>query len=350
MYADTLKDQSGGQLSLSILSFSKCRIPSKEISGNLVLYRIPINPIYALITFRKLFKSINEISQVKLLVAGDPWESLILARMVRMGLKAKAKIQVQVHGDIGNRKWIHANVRNWLRSRITFFTLRLADQVRSVSETQSQNLVDTYKVSNSVLVIVPVPSIFPAVDLFKESHVSRPKTLGFVGRIQNDRGLSLFIELISKLASGELDLSLVIVGDGDKREEFLAKLEAIVGTGRVTFLGHLTKEEMLECWKRIGILVSTAPSESFGRTLRESLVNGVPVWAVPSSGVRDLMKQVEGNEVQLMDNSLALDKLIHDYKELLKSTVSPETKKFLRELDHKSVSELMNSWMTLCIH
>jgi hypothetical protein len=42
-------------------------------------------------------------------------------------------------------------------------------------------------------------------------------------------------------------------------------------------------------WQDIGVLVSTAPSESYGRTIRESLAQGVPVWAFTSTGVTQLM-------------------------------------------------------------
>ena len=350
MYADTLLDQSRGNLSLSVLYFSKCKKPKKEISGSLLLFEAPINPFLALRTFRLLIKTINMSVNVKLVIAGDPWESLILARIIRMSLRTKASVQVQVHGDIGNRKWIEANIRNWIRSRMAFLTLRLADQIRSVSEGQSVELINTYKVSPSSLVIVPVPSFFQENNRFLEPEIRRPGNLGFVGRIQDDRGLSLFIELISKLASIEPEFSVVIAGDGDKREELLASLEAIIGKGRIIFFGQVSQHDMLNVWNQVGILVSTAPSESFGRTLRESLVHGVPVWAVLSSGVRDLMKQVKENEVQIMDLTFTPEHLIQDFNSLLNSNVSPETKKLLRELDNDYVFALVNSWTTLCNH
>jgi glycosyltransferase involved in cell wall biosynthesis len=178
----------------------------------------------------------------------------------------------------------------------------------------------------------------------------RPGNLGFVGRIQDDRGLSLFIELISKLASIEEEFSVVIAGDGDKRVELLTSLEAIIGKSRIIFFGHVSQHEMVKVWDQVGVLVSTAPLESFGRTLREALVHGVPVWAVLSSGVRDLMKQVKENEVQIMDLTFTSEHLFQDFNSLLNSTVSPETKKLLREQDNDYVFTLVNSWMTLCTH
>jgi glycosyltransferase involved in cell wall biosynthesis len=348
IYADTLKKLTNGQLSLSILSFSKCKIPRREISGNLVLYRIPRNPFYAFKVFCTPIKSIMANTQVKLVVAGDPWESLAVARIVRMGLKVNASIQVQVHGDIGNIKWIQANIRNWLRSRITFLTLRFADQIRSVSETQSKNLVDTYKVPRSSLVVIPVPSFFPIADSVEESNFSRPRTIGFVGRIQNDRGLSLFLQLISKLSSEDSDFSVVVAGDGNKRKDFQVQLETIVGKSRLKFLDHLTKKEMVQCWSQIGVLASTAPSESFGRTLRESLVSGVPVWATPSSGVNDLRELVEKHEVQLININLSGAALVQDFKEMLELKVSQKTRTMLRELDNDSLVKLISSWRSLC--
>jgi glycosyltransferase involved in cell wall biosynthesis len=350
MYADTLLGQSRGNLNLSVLYFSKCKTPKKEISGSLLLFEAPINPFRTLKTFRLLTKTINMSVNVKLVIAGDPWESLILAKIIRMSLRTKASVQVQVHGDIGNKKWIYANIRNWIRSRIAFLTLKLSDQIRSVSEGQSVELINTYKVSRSLIVTVPVPSFFQENDRLLEPKFRRSGNLGFIGRIQDDRGLSVFIELISKLASIEQEFSVVIAGDGDKRVKLLTSLEALIGKSRIIFFGQVSQHDMAKVWDQVGVLVSTAPSESFGRTLRESLVHGVPVWAVLSSGVRDLMKQVKENEVQIMDLTFTSEHLFQDFNSLLNSTVSPETKKLLREQDNDYVFTLVNSWMTLCTH
>ena len=350
IYAEVLGAQSSKEISLAVLYFSKCRIPKKELSGNLVLYHVPRNFFFALFTFPILSRILKRNTQINVLVAGDPWESLFFARVIRYSLRTKASIQVQVHGDIGSKQWIYANVRNWIRSRTAFFTLRLADQIRTVSESQSDGLIDTYKISRQVMSIVPVPSFLNTAGSLMESKISRPNTLGFVGRIQNDRGLTLFVDLVSKLASSGLDFSIVVVGDGNKKKHFLADLEATVGKSRLSYLGYLTRQEMENCWKRIGVLVSLAPTESFGRTMRESLVHGVPVWAGPSAGARDLLRCANGNEVRLMNIDLPLETLVKDYNGLIKSTVSQETKNILIAQDSTYVTDLINSWITLHNH
>ena len=64
---------------------------------------------------------------------------------------------------------------------------------------------------------------------------------------------------------------------------------------------------MENAWERIGILVSTAPSESYGRSLREALMHGVPVWSTDTRGLRDLIQEYPSGAIRkiVLDNSEA---------------------------------------------
>jgi glycosyltransferase involved in cell wall biosynthesis len=114
---------------------------------------------------------------------------------------------------------------------------------------------------------------------------------------------------------------------------------------RIIYLGQLPESELRKIWKKIGVLVSMAPVESYGRVMRESLIAGVPVWATTSAGVKDLMDYCKKGEVKILDLSKSDASIDKDFKLLLKTKVSSDfSKKFIKE-NNTYASKLANSWI-----
>jgi glycosyltransferase involved in cell wall biosynthesis len=151
------------------------------------------------------------------------------------------------------------------------------------------------------------------------------------------------------LNSSSKDFKVVVIGDGPSKDKFLLKLESIIPKSRIIFLGQLPENELSKVWKKIGVLASMAPVESYGRVMRESLIAGVPVWATASAGVKDLMANCKKGEVLLLDLSKSGANLDKDFKTLLKAKVSSDfSRKFIKE-NNTYAAKLTNSWMNTII-
>jgi glycosyltransferase involved in cell wall biosynthesis len=288
------------------------------------------------------FIKINNLN-VKLLVAGDPWESFWSAYFLSKFLNKKIPIQIQVHGDIADPRWRRINPRNRIRYSLAKLSLRKASSVRVVTKYQAENLVKAFGIKREKIVVVPVPInvVSKAVALKSD----RPKTIGLIGRIHQDRGIWEFINLVRVLNSSSKDFKVVVVGDGPSKDKFLLKLESVIPKNRIIYLGQLPESELRKAWKRIGVLVSMAPVESYGRVIRESLVVGVPVWATASAGVKDVMDNCKKGEVKILDLSKSDTSLDKDFKSLLKTKVSNEfSRKFVKE-NNSYAAKLSNSWI-----
>ena len=173
----------------------------------------------------------------------------------------------------------------------------------------------------------------------------RPKAIGLIGRIHQDRGIWDFLQLIRVLNSSSNDFKVVVIGDGPSKDKFLLKLSSVISKSRIIYLGQLPENELLKVWKRIGVLVSMAPVESYGRVMRESLIAGVPVWATTSAGVKDLMDNCKKSEVKLLDLSKSGASLDKDFKSQLKTKVSSDfSKRFIKE-NNNYAAKLANSWI-----
>jgi len=285
---------------------------------------------------------LNKVS-VKLIVAGDPWESFWSAHFLNKFLNKKIPIQIQVHGDIADPRWRRINPRNRIRYSLAKLSLRKASSVRAVTKHQAENLVKAFGIKREKIVVVPVP-----INVFGKSVAlksERPKTIGLIGRIHQDRGIWEFINLVRVLNYSSKDFKVVVVGDGPSKDKFLLKLESVIPKDRIIYLGQLPESELRKAWKRIGVLVSMAQVESYGRVMRESLIAGVPVWATTSTGVKDLMANCKKGEVKLLDLSKSDASLDKDFKTLLKTKVSSDfSKRFIKE-NNTYAAKLANSWI-----
>jgi glycosyltransferase involved in cell wall biosynthesis len=277
------------------------------------------------------------------LIASDPWESFWSAYFLNRFFSKKIPIQIQVHGDIADPKWRRINFRNRFRYSLAKLSLSKASSVRAVTKYQAENLVKAFGIKKERIVVVPVPITVASKSVSLKSD--RPKTIGLIGRIHQDRGIWEFINLVRILNSSSKDFKVVVVGDGPSKDKFLHKLESIIPKNRIIYLGQLPENELRKAWKRIGVLVSMAPVESYGRVMRESLIAGVPVWATASSGVKDLMDNCKKGEVKLLDLSKSDASLDKDFKDLLATKVSSEfSRKFVKK-NNTYAAKLANSWI-----
>lgn len=290
------------------------------------------------------FIKLNNLD-VKLLVAGDPWESYWSAYFLNRFLNKKISIQIQVHGDIADPRWRRINLRNRIRFTLAKLSLPKASSVRAVTKYQAENLLKAFGIKRERIVVVPVPITVASKSVALKSQ--RPKTIGLIGRIHQDRGIWEFIRLIRVLNSSSKDFKVIVIGDGSSKDKFLLKLESIIPKNRIAYLGQLPESELRKAWKRIGVLVSMAPVESYGRVIRESLIAGVPVWATDSAGVKDLMDNCKKGEVKILDLSNSATSIDKDFRSLLKTKVSSDfSRKFIRD-NNTYAAKLANSWINI---
>ncbi len=287
---------------------------------------------------------VNKIS-AKLFVVGDPWESYWSAYLLNKFLNKRIPIQIQVHGDIADPRWRKINFRNRIRYLLAKLSLPKAASIRAVSKYQVENLVKVFGIKRERIVVVPVPITVASKSVTLKSE--RPKTIGLIGRIHQDRGIWEFIQLVRVLSSSSKDFKVIIIGDGPSKDKFLLKLESVISKNRIIYLGQIPESELRKAWKKIGVLVSMAPVESYGRVMRESLIAGVPVWATTSAGVKDLMDNCNKGEVKLLDLSKRDVSLYKDFRSLLKTKVSSDfSNKFIKENNTYAV-KLASSWINI---
>ena len=343
LYANTLAKRGHAKnLKLKVFSASSSASPKNKIDTlDLNLISKPTFNSYKYARQSAKIIKAQKID-VRLLIAGDPWESYWSAYYLNQFLKSKIPIQIQVHGDIANPLWRKINLKNRFRFWLARKSLRRGVVIRCVSNKQKLDLISTFGLDKSKIVVVPVP-IEPTNKLLALSK--RPRTIGFIGRIHKDRGIWKFINLIESLNTRDSNFKVLIAGDGPERDKFISELEKVIQKNRIKYLGQISQGKLRSTWKSIGVLVSMAPVESYGRVTRESLIAGVPVWAIASTGVKDLMDNCKKGEVKLLDLSKSDSSLDKDFKTLLKTKVGSDfSKRFIKE-NNTYATKLAKSWI-----
>ena len=346
LYGRQLRIQSKNSKIRYMIFSSDNHIESHDKFKSVNVVRMSKPTINSFVFAKKSYKYIKAHNlSIKLLVAGDSWESYWGVYFLNKFLNKKVPIQIQVHGDIADHRWRRINLRNRIRYSLAKLSLPKASSVRVVTKYQAENLVNAFGIKKERIVVIPVP--INVIGKLVASKSDRPKTIGLIGRIHQDRGIWEFIKLVRILNLSSKDSKVIVIGDGPSREKFLLKLSSVIPKNRIIYLGQLTESELSKAWKKIGVLVSMAPVESYGRVIRESLIAGVPVWATESTGVKDLMDNCKKGEVKLLDLSKSSASLEKDFNSLLKAKVSSDfSKRFIKENNTYS-TKLAKSWINI---
>ena len=339
------KSNPKNKISLVILTAGSSQVKNQQSSG--LYLEVVSKPTFNSIKFAKaaLKKIRSKNLNVKLLVAGDPWESFWSAYLLNKLSSKKVPIQIQLHGDIANPAWKKISLQNRIRFNFAKFSMSKADGIRAVSNSQALKVARIFKIKKAQICVIPVP--INNLRLTSSIFSKRPKTLGLIGRIHSDRGIYNFIKLIKSLTVVRDDFTVVIAGSGPEESRFLEEIKELLPKSKIRFLGHLSETELKKVWRDIGVLVSTAPAESYGRAMREALVAGIPIWAMKSSGVEDLISKAGKDAVKILDLEKSNYDLSKEFDQLLKSKVLLSFRKqFIK--DNLTYAQLLaKSWVDL---
>ncbi len=312
---------------------------------NLTVYPISGNRRFSPKYLREVSTLIRKLDLGRILfIAGDPWESAVSLFLVRRFCSTDSRSQVQIHADITTDEWVHLSKINRVRKFVLSLTLKRFESIRVTSLEIKRSVAAKYGiaqerfiVSNLRINLDPISSPVLAEN--------RPKSISFVGRMEKDRGLDIFVELIRKVS--DLNAILNIVGSGPDHTKFVEELKEIVGSERVNVWGEISPQEMPSLWKQTGLLVSTAPSESFGRTIREAACFGVPVLGVASRGFNEFAHFTDVPWVRVLDQSGNPGQTQEVVRELLVAKTSLKVREKILSEQEEQISNLVQCWILL---
>ncbi|MGS2742898.1 glycosyltransferase [Halomonas sp. LS-001] len=115
-----------------------------------------------------------------------------------------------------------------------------------------------------------------------------------VSRISKEKNIEFMLEALADLRQRmDLPFRLLLVGDGPAREHIQARIESLELTENVELVGAVPPEDMALYYHMGDLFVFASKSETQGMVILEAMAAGLPVVAVRSSGIDDVI--VEGH-------------------------------------------------------
>lgn len=155
-----------------------------------------------------------------------------------------------------------------------------------------------------------------AVDVSRYTTAARKSSIpliGYFGRVKKYKSVNHVIEAMPMMVRAIPDVRLLVIGDGDHRQELQRLTEQLGLSKYVEFTGHVSHDKKIELLSQLWLAVNPSPKEGWGLTVIEANACHVPVVAANSPGLRDSVKQNEtgilyeyGNRGQLANAVIAL--------------------------------------------
>jgi glycosyltransferase involved in cell wall biosynthesis len=132
-------------------------------------------------------------------------------------------------------------------------------------------------------------------DYKNKYHLKKSKIILYTGRLSADiKGLDLLISAFSKIKTTE-NYKLVLVGDGNDKEELLKQCKRNGVEDKVVFAGFCSGKELYAWYDLATFYVLPSRFEPFGAVVNEALVFGCPVLASKYIGAVDFISDDIGN-------------------------------------------------------
>ncbi len=114
--------------------------------------------------------------------------------------------------------------------------------------------------------------------------------MGYVGRLESHKGVTVLLEAVAELP----DVELEIVGDGPERESIVSTIRDLAIADRVSVRGYASQSALPELYRSFDVVV--VPSletaswiEQFGRVAVEAMAAAVPVVASDSGSLPEVL-------------------------------------------------------------
>lgn len=171
------------------------------------------------------------------------------------------------------------------------YVLRYADQ--GIVGNQESAEVWRAKGYRGPIAVIPQFGVDPEIFFPTRTRCSSPFTIGYVGRLVEEKGIDLLLEA---LAGIEGAWQAIIVGSGPARNGLEAQAHELDLQDQVSFVPHVPSSEMPALYHRLDALTlpsRTRPNwkEQFGRVLVEAMASGVPVVGSDSGEIPHVIGQ-----------------------------------------------------------
>ena len=137
----------------------------------------------------------------------------------------------------------------------------------------------------------------------KKKIEDRGNLVGYIGRLDEEKGVLNFIEAIPIVVGTRRDIGFIVGGDGDLSSRIEDFLREKMIENKVRMMGWIPHENVQDCLNELKLLVVPSYTEGLSNIMLEAMACGTPVLATPVGAVPDII--VNGKNGFLLENNSA---------------------------------------------
>jgi glycosyltransferase involved in cell wall biosynthesis len=199
--------------------------------------------------------------------------------------------------------WFHSLNKQMESSKRNVFIktqfLKLADTIIANSFLTKDELEQFYEVSGSKIHAIPFWSTISEQEIKPTSlnfsiHKNVVK-IGCPGRMATHKNQKIIIEALAKLnTSSHSEFHLYFAGEGEELSDLKTQVEELALDSKVTFLKHLSANDMYHFYSNVDVVILPSLHEAFGLVFIEAISLGTPVIVSSNFGALSFIN--DGNK------------------------------------------------------
>ena len=267
------------------------KLKVKSLFGNVYIHISPLPLILHPIWFLKKGIEIYKEQKFDLMTVHDfpPFYNGIGARLLWQKIKVPYILEIlHIPGyprPAGGKEKIYKNLMKWFVG----YDASKAKAVRVMNESQVPNFLIKAGVPKNK--IIHIPAVYIDLDIFRPMDMVKEYDLIFIGRLEANKGINLFLNAVKKL-----NCKAIVVGKGSLYNTIKSEVES--RNLKVTMHGWAKdSQEIAGLINKSKILVMPSYNEGGPRVVIETLACGVPALATSVGIMPDVLKNDLGGAI-----------------------------------------------------
>lgn len=220
--------------------------------------------------------------------------------------------------------------------------LKLADIVIANSSLTKKDLFEIYKIPKSRIKILPFWTNIFSGDTIGNTNKYKKNldeiNIGCPGKLTNNKNQQIVIKALSELKEEFSDnFNLYFAGKGEDLNLLNRLSENNKISDKVSFLGHLSPEDMVRFYEAMDVIILPSLDEAFGLVFIETISLGVPVIVSSKFGALTFIDNSDFDITKFTFNPKSIKELKSKIKPYFENKKQP--KKYFQEIYEKTFSE-----------
>nr|PZN09666.1 MAG: GlcNAc transferase [Caldicoprobacter oshimai] len=204
-----------------------------------------------------------------------------------------------------------------------FLVVRVAEKVVVPSEFFKDVVIQKLGVSPDKIIVYPSGGINTEIFKYEKKDLNDEGdfVLGYVSRIDYEKGCHIFVEVVRKLVQvlPHIKIKGIMIGDGKDKDECLKLIREYNLNENIEYLGALPQREIARYYPKFDLFVfPTRLNESLGLVGLEAMACGTPVVASAVGGPKTYIEQGQNGYLVDVDDVDGFVRAICHYVELSK--------------------------------